>query len=328
MRKILLIRLSSIGDIVLTSPVVRCIKEQLPDAELHFLVKKQFVPVVEANPHIDKIHIVDTENIKNTLSEMREEGFDFIVDLHKNFRSIYLKKHLKVPHASFDKLNIRKWLLVNLKIDRMPNIHIVDRYFEAVKELGVKNDGMGLDYFIPEKDRVDLNSLPADFRQAYVGIVIGAKHNTKALPQDSVLFLAKQIQKPVILLGGPEDWDKGEYIKTRSEAKVYNACGRYNINQSASLVEQAESIVSNDTGLMHIAAAFKKKIISVWGNTVPAFGMYPYLPEGEEDKSKIFEVEGLFCRPCSKIGYRKCPRGHFKCMKGIDLSGVLRELDL
>ncbi|MDZ7742197.1 MAG: glycosyltransferase family 9 protein [Bacteroidota bacterium] len=326
MQKILLIRLSSIGDIVLTSPVMRCIKEQRPDAELHFLVKKQFVPVVQANPHIDRIHIVDTENIKNTLADLQKENFDFIVDLHKNFRSIYLKKNLRVPHASFSKLNIQKWLLVNLKINRMPEIHIVDRYFEAVKELGVRNDGKGLDYFIPEKDRVDIKTLPEDFRQGYVGFVIGAKHHTKALPENEVAFLINKMHRSVILLGGPEDREKGERILEECKSQVYNACGKYNINQSASLVEQAGSIITNDTGLMHIAAAFRKEIISVWGNTVPEFGMFPYLPEGEKEKSKIFEVKGLFCRPCTKIGYRKCPRGHFKCMKQIDLGGIAREV--
>ncbi|MCF8229706.1 MAG: glycosyltransferase family 9 protein [Bacteroidales bacterium] len=322
MRKILLIRLSSIGDIVLTSPVVRCIKKQLPDAELHFLVKKQFVPVVEANPHIDKIHIVDTENIKKTLTEMQTENFDFIVDLHKNFRSIYLTRKLKLPHATFNKLNIKKWMLVNLKIDLMPEIHIVDRYFEAVKELGIKNDGKGLDYFIPEKDRVNPSTLPDDFRQGYAGFVIGAKHVTKALPEEEVVFVINKIKKPVVLLGGPEDREKGERILAECKTTVYNACGKYNINASASLVEQADVIITNDTGLMHIAAAFKKEVISVWGNTVTQFGMYPYLPEWKKDKSHIFEVQGLNCRPCSKLGYKKCPRGHFKCMRKIDLSGI------
>jgi ADP-heptose:LPS heptosyltransferase len=193
----------------------------------------------------------------------------------------------------------------------------VDRYFEAVKKLGVKNDGKGLDYFIPGEEEVDISDFAMAFHNGYVAFVIGAKHNTKALPEERIVELIRQSSSPVILMGGPEDQEKGERIVAAlATNRVYNACGRYSINQSASIVHQANQVITHDTGLMHIAAAFQKNIISVWGNTVPEFGMYPYLPEGE-GKSIIMEVKGLSCRPCSKIGYDKCPKGHFRCMNEI-----------
>ncbi|MCU0370624.1 MAG: hypothetical protein MUC31_04350, partial [Bacteroidales bacterium] len=145
MKKILIIRFSSIGDIVLTSPVIRCIKQQVPDAEVHFAVKKSFYPVVQANPYIDKFHLLEGD-LKQFTGSLKEEGFDFIVDLHRNFRSRYIRSSLKVPAAGFPKLNIRKWLLTRLKIDLMPDIHIVDRYFRAASSLGVTHDGKGLEY--------------------------------------------------------------------------------------------------------------------------------------------------------------------------------------
>ena len=181
----------------------------------------------------------------------------------------------------------------------------------------MKNDGKGLDYFIPEKDKVDLKLLPDQFQDGYIAWAIGGKHQTKFYPEERIFEVCKKIKKPVILLGGKEDFDKGERISNSIGGRVFNACGKFNINQSASLVEQADKIITNDTGLMHIAAAFRKEIISLWGNTIPEFGMYPYFP-GDEKESHIFEVKNLSCRPCSKLGYKSCPKKHFDCMNKIN----------
>jgi ADP-heptose:LPS heptosyltransferase len=317
--KILIIRFSSIGDIVLTSPVVRCIKKQLPNAQVHYITKKAFLPVIENNPHIDKVYSI-TEHVSEVMEELKKEDYDFVVDLHHNLRSLQVKRGLNKPCASFPKLNIQKWLKVNLKVDKLPAVHIVDRYFEAVKSLNVKNDDAGLDYFIPAKDEVDLNTLPATHRNGYIGFVIGARHFTKQLPLHKIISVCKKINAPIVLLGGKEDSEKAKQIVEAVGANVYNACGQYNLNQSSSLVKQAKKIITNDTGLMHIAAAFKKDIISVWGNTIPEFGMYPYKPGAN---SHILEVKGLSCRPCSKIGYKECPKKHFKCMEEISEEEII-----
>ncbi len=314
--KILIIRFSSIGDIVLTTPVIRCLKKQL-HAEIHFITKKAYRDVLIHNPYIDKLHLLE-DDLADNIAALKKENFDFIIDLHHNLRSLRIRKALPKKAYAFNKLNLKKWLLVNLKIDRMPGVHIVDRYMDTVKNLGVVNDGMGLDYFIHEDERVPLNSLPESHRQGFIGIAMGAQHATKRLPAKKILELCRQIGKPVILLGGPEDAALAEEIVAGTGSRVYNACGKYKLNQSASLVQQAEKIISHDTGLMHIAAAYKKDIVSVWGNTVPEFGMYPYLPGA----SLIAEVKGLSCRPCSKIGYEKCPKGHFNCMNRQDLTGI------
>jgi ADP-heptose:LPS heptosyltransferase len=324
LKKLLIIRFSSIGDIILTTPVVRCLKQQFPETELHFLTKKQYLPILEANPYIDKLYAI-SEKIDEVIPDLKRENYDQIVDLHKNFRSKGVVLKLHKPSTTFSKVNVEKWLMVNLKINHLPHIHIVDRCFQAVDKLGVKNDNKGLDYFIPEKDEVDIKSLPVSHQAGYIGWAIGAKFNTKTYPEDRIIEVCKKIEKPFILLGGPEDAEKGERIKTEAGDRIYNSCGKFNLNQSASLVMQADKIITNDTGLMHVAAAFKKEIISLWGNTIPEFGMYPYMP-GNENRSHIFEVKNLACRPCSKIGFPKCPKGHFKCMNDIDtaeLAGLL-----
>ena len=297
----------------------------MEDVEIHYLTKKTFAGLLINNPYISKVHCLET-NLNDTIDILQKENFDCIIDLHKNIRTFRVKMKLKVPSFTFNKLNVEKWLLVKLKINVLPKVHIVDRYFKAVKSLGVVNDNKGLDYFIDEKDKV--NSLPETFQKGYIAIVTGGKHNTKQIPENILIKICNNINTPIILLGGKEDFDKTELVRTKSTNKdIMNACGSYNINQSASIIEQAAKVITGDTGLMHIAAAFKKEIISLWGNTVPEFGMYPYFPKGEENKSTIMEVKGLSCRPCSKLCYNKCPIQHFNCMNLIDIDTIINTIN-
>jgi ADP-heptose:LPS heptosyltransferase len=315
LKKILVVRFSSIGDIVLTSPVIRCLKQQT-GAQVHYLTKESFASIVRNNPNVDKV-ITIRSKVAEAKQELLSENYDHIIDLHHNLRSSQVKRLLKKPSTSFPKLNMEKWLLVNAHINILPPIHIVDRYFETGKELGVKNDGKGLEYFIDPKNEIDILSLPEKFRSGFIALTVGAKFGTKQMPVKMISRIIHQLNKPVVLLGGKEDIARAEEIEKENRELVYNTCGKLNLDQSASLVRQSQMVIAHDTGLMHIAAAFKKKIYSVWGNTVPELGMYPYLP-GEG--SKIIEVKGLSCRPCSKIGYDKCPKGHFRCMKNINIS--------
>lgn len=323
--KILVIRFSSIGDIVLTTPVIRCLKKQLPDLELHYLTKKSFAPIFKANPYVDRMHYLE-DDLDAVIAKLKEEQFDWVIDLHHNLRTLKVKQALKVPSKSFDKLNIGKWIFTNFKVNTLPNVHIVDRYMDTVKHLGVKNDGAGLDYFIPAEEEVKANDIPASHQVGYIGLVIGAALGTKQLPLERLKELAAIIEHPIVLLGGPEDAENGAAIAAIDPIKIYNACGKFSLNESADLVRKSKLVITHDTGLMHIAAAFRKPIISVWGNTVPAFGMYPYFGElgglSVSARSAIVEVDGLRCRPCSKIGYNKCPKGHFKCMQQIDLGRI------
>jgi ADP-heptose:LPS heptosyltransferase len=228
--------------------------------------------------------------------------------------------------ASFKKLNVQKFVYTNLKWNIMPDIHIVDRYLETVAQFGVKNDGKGLDYFIEKSESIKQHDIPASHHAGYIAIVIGAAHNTKKYPVHKLRSLCEKLDHPVILLGGKEDATDGEAISNVDPVKIYNACGKFSLNESADLVRQAKLVVTNDTGLMHIAAAYKRPIISLWGNTVPSFGMYPYFGNNNSPGYDILQVKKLWCRPCSKIGYQKCPRGHFKCMEKIEVETVLDKI--
>ena len=319
--KILIIRFSSIGDIVLTTPVIRCLRNQVAGAEIHYLTKYNFRHVLASNPYIDRFFYLNN-NWESLTAELKDQQYDLVIDLHHNLRTARLKKALKVKSYAFPKLNIEKWMYVNLKINRMPDIHIVDRYLETVRHLQVKNDGKGLDYFIPANEEVPQNDIPHSHVVGYIAIVIGAAHATKRMPVEKIIELCSKMEHPIILLGGPEDQSAGEQIASTDKIKIYNACGKFSLNESADLVRKSKFVISHDTGLMHIAAAFKKPVISIWGNTVPAFGMTPYYGY-QPVSTAVFEVKGLGCRPCSKIGYEKCPKKHFKCMQMQDIDHIV-----
>lgn len=353
--KLLVLRFSSIGDIVLTSPVLRCVKQQRKDVELHVAVKGVYADLVRFNPHVDKVHELG-DDLNDLTARLKAERFDGVIDLHHNLRTARIKRALGVPAHSFPKLNIEKWLLVNFKRDRMPRKHIVDRYMSTVEHLGVTNDGAGLDLFIPPDREVPLASLPAAHQGGYTALAIGAAHATKRLPQHRLIELARLVQGPIVLVGGKEDQPVARAIASAIGGRVFDATGRYDILGSASLIRQARSVIAHDSGAMHIACAFAKTsagshevdpavsdpkgpflrqetlrrserdpavqhVVSIWGNTVPAFGMGPYIPQHPE-RAHIAEVQDLGCRPCSKIGHDRCPQGHFRCMEQQDLQWI------
>lgn len=323
--KVLVIRFSSIGDIVLTTPVLRCLKTQRADISLHFLTKSNFEKIIAHNPYIDK-HYYLNDNLPEIIEQLKQEQYDEIIDLHHNLRTLRIKQALNIPAHSFRKLNLQKWLLVNFKINLMPAESIVERYMETVQHLGVKNDRKGLDYFLPEGIKVTTKDIPMSHWAGYVAMVIGGSYFTKKLPVEKWQELIQHTPFPVILLGGPEDKLEGDAIAEMDSIKIYNACGKFNLDESALLVKDAHVVVSNDTGLMHIAAAFQKPIISLWGNTSPEMGMFPYFGSNTINDIpptlKLMEKKDLSCHPCSKIGYHKCPKRHFKCMKELDMEAV------
>ena len=321
--KFLIIRLSSIGDIVLTTPVIRCLKQQVEDAEIHFVIKEKHFSVLKANPWITKIHTLDGK-LSDLIGRLEEEQFDYIIDLHQNFRSNRIKGRLKIPAFSFNKLNLQKWLIVNFKINRLPDQHIVERYLKTVTVFDVVNDNKGLDYFIPEDEEFDFSNLPPHFNDGYIAWVIAGTYFTKKLPSEKIIEVCRKIDKPVILLGGRNEKAEGGRMAALFPEKVVDLCGETTLNESADIVRKSRLVLTNDTGLMHIAAAFRKKILSFWGNTIPEMGMSPYMPD---KGSQILEVKGLKCRPCSKLGYDNCPKKHFKCMMNLDINEVVQWIE-
>ncbi len=262
--------------------------------------------------------------MSDLLNELEGESFDYIIDLHQNIRSNQIKRRLRVPAFSFQKLNIQKWLIVNFKVNKLPDVHIVDRYLDTLSVFDIHNDNQGLDFFIPESSRYDFHSLGEKFRQGYIAFVIAGTYFTKKLPLDSVAEICAQTDKPVLLLGGRKEEHEGAELSVQDPERIVNLCGKTSLGESADIVKNARLVLTNDTGLMHIAAAFRKKILSFWGNTIPEFGMVPYLPH---PASHIMEVKNLKCRPCSKLGYEKCPKKHFRCMRELSTKEAISWID-
>ena len=329
MPKILVIRFSSIGDIVLASPVLRCLKKQLADAEVHFVTKSSFKIVTASNLYIDKFFYYD-KDIVPLIAELKKENYDYVVDLHNNFRSNKIKRALKKKAFTIDKLNIQKFLLTELNINVMPHIHITQRSLNTVAPLNVFDDGLGLDYFIPEEDAVAQKDIPTSHSAGFIAVVIGANYFTKKLPVHKLQELCYKIDHPIMLLGGKEDREIGEAVAALDPIKIYNACGKFNLNESADLVRRSKLVISHDTGMQYIACALQKPVLAIWGGTSPKLDVEPYYGKLFMDRQSFPIYENIFlnlrCQPCSKFGTHTCPLEHFNCMEKQDVDGIVRKV--
>ncbi len=322
-RVILVLRFSSIGDILLCTPIFRALRQKYPNARILFLTLEKYAEVLETNPYIDEIWTINTR-VSEISERLRAAHIDTIVDLHKNIRTQQVKRLLaKARYYSYHKLNMRKWLWVNLKINSLPMKSIVQRYFEGLQALELQNDLRGLDYFIPDEDRIEMKKdIPYSHHAGYVVLGIGGSKATKRMPYQKWQELCLRLDFPMIAVGGPDERELGDLLASNiPDKKVYNACGKFGLHETADIIRRSQMVITHDTASMHMAAAFDKKIQVIWGNTSPYFGMYPYLP-GESRAWHSAEVP-LRCRPCSKIGYAKCPRRHFKCMLNQNLTEII-----
>lgn len=326
--KLLIIRFSSIGDIVITSPIIRCLKLQL-DASLHFLVKKEFKELVEHNPYLDHVHCFDKseEHLYSLCRKLKKEQFNLVIDLQNNLRSRMLTRMLGLKSIRFNKLNKEKFLLTRFKIDRLPQKHLIDRYFEALHQLTIKNDGLGMDLYIPVMKHINLNLFDRRLRPGYFNVIVaGAKHQTKNIPTDKLIELCQALPDQLfVILGGSNEKEKGESIALKCKNTI-DLCSKLSLLESASVIDQSRQVISPDTGMMHIAAALNRPIISVWGNTVPKFGMFPYYKKDQNKSHHIIENQRLDCRPCSKLGHGRCPRGHFYCMNQLNTVDIIQKM--
>lgn len=313
--KILIVRFSSIGDIVLTTPIIRALKTQLDgEVEIDFITKSINASILDENPYLNKVITID-KHVSEVAEALKKSRYDYVVDLHNNLRSRQVKRTCKSLSFTIDKRNVAKWLYVNTKKELLPIGHVVERSFHALKGLGIEDDGKGLDYFIPEKSKVDLSTLPETVRNGYISYAIGGKMKGKILPTEKIIALCKAIEKPIVLLGGPEDRTVGDAIVKACGKRVFNACGAFSLQQSASILQQSEKVIAHDTGLMHIASALKKPVISIWLATTPQIGFAPWQP-GE---GSVMVEADCKKRPTSKLGNRGYEDG---CVFNVNIQRI------
>ncbi|MFN8394917.1 MAG: glycosyltransferase family 9 protein [Bacteroidia bacterium] len=319
-QKILIIRLSAIGDIVLTSPVIRSLRHCLPDAEIHFLTKAAYTSLLLHNPHIAKV-IAFEGSIKETVRLLKAEGYDMVLDLHRNLRSRLIKAQLMVPSVTYSKDRLAVWKFVRWRIGQLPRAHTVDRYARVLKPLGCRLDGNGLEFFLPEEARtLAAQIVGRHFPERPIAVVLGGTHFTKRWPRENFPDLLNRLGQPVLLLGGKAEAEDAAWVESQLKVPALNTVGQYDLLVSAALMERSAWVLTHDTGLMHIAVALGLRTVSIWGNTVPELGFAPYKAES----SLVIENKDLDCRPCTKLGYDKCPKGHFRCMTDLTPERVAR----
>lgn len=332
-QKILIIRLSSIGDILLTTPLLRLLKKRFPQAEIGFVIKMQFYDLVRTNKNIDRIYCFDAADrfpaLKSIKREIRNVGYDLIIDIHKNFRSYFLRTgHPGARVVSYPKYRLKRFLLIkfgwNLYRQVIP---VQQRYLMSIAEFGVPDDGAGLDFCLDPavQEKIDglLKSLGVVTGRLAVCLAPGAGFTTKRwLPEyftDVARCLIDEKKAQIILLGNEKDRVITREIAGCIGSSAIDLAGQFDLMETACALAHADLLISNDTGLMHLATALKIKTVAIFGPTTKELGFYPVSP-----LATVVENLELNCRPCTHIGSNKCPKRHFRCMKDIEPEKVFK----
>lgn len=321
-KRVLIWRLSAFGDVILTSPVLTLLQKYLPQAEIHFVVKKAYADAIRHNPRVNRLHLFEMEHADELISELASLNIDYLLDLQNNALSARVRRRLRVPFSAVNKRNIDKLQMTILK-RRLSLPHIVERYADALKPLGISEAPGPLEFHIPEAFVHEAEALltNAGFgNQSFAVAVLGASYRTKQWLPDRWAAALRLLDLPVALLGGPGDRNFADEVLKHlppSAPPVLDAVGQVRFMTSAAILDRAAVVLTHDTGLMHVAAARQKPTVAIWGNTVPEFGMKPWLVPHVNAETK-----GLWCRPCSKLGFGRCPFGHFRCMKELSPEAV------
>lgn len=332
--KILVIRFSSLGDVILTTPLLRLLRNSFPASEIHYLTKKSYTELILSNPNVDKTITIGDELNFNGLRLLTKQlslnSYDCIIDLHNNLRTFYLKLFLrwKSDSFTFKKYSFRKLLLVKFKLNLMKDLQPINsRYIETIKSLKLlPRIYLGRNDILPEiftndeaKKKIE-ELLFFSANTKLICIVPSSKHFTKTYPPDYFIELINKFNKEkysFVLIGKGDDKKNIREIKSKTDKNVYDFCDKLNAIELLEMMKRCWLVISGDTGPMHIAEAANVPLIMIAGSSVKEFGFYP-----QSENSVVIENKTLDCRPCSHIGRNECPKGHFKCMKELTPESV------
>lgn len=306
--------MSSMGDVVMTTPIARCIHRQL-GAEVHYLTKAAYQSLLQLD-YISKVYLLDKQKQIDT-EILRKNNYDIIVDLHNNLRSRKLCLQLSKPVLRTDKMPIRKWLFLKLRIDLLKSSHVIDRHFNTVKSLDVLNDGLGME--VPQQ----YTNRPT---KKHIAIVLGGTYITKRIPQKLAKKIILQFPEYTFHILGGDDINITHGLFDNIQ-NVNNHIGQLDLPSTISRMSQCILVITGDTGLMHIAAALQKPMISVWGSTSTKFGFAPHYGSQSKVPHQIIENNELKCRPCSKYGVKQCPKGHMNCLEKIKVTQMNTQIE-
>jgi ADP-heptose:LPS heptosyltransferase len=317
-KKILIIRFSSFGDIVLTYPFISKLRSIYPDAQIDFYTKVRFSPLVKMHKDINNVIEYNGEKISGIRKVVKENNYDLIFDIHKNIRSIFSTVLLHSRLTRYKKFTFRKLLLVCTKINLLRDyIPVYKSYFFALKNI---------------KNLVDTKFINTDLKfdrepvikSSYILVAPSSKHFTKAFPVEKFEQVFNVFKNEKIVLIGDDiknDREICEYLSGKFENSV-NYCGKTDFYLLANLIHNSKLVLCNDSGVLHLAEALNKKIITFFGSTVKELGFYPQLKS-----TIVFENNSLKCRPCTHIGRETCPKKHFKCMNEINTDEIIIKIN-
>jgi lipopolysaccharide heptosyltransferase II len=329
--RILVIRLGALGDVLLTTPLLRAMRKRFPESRIDFLVKKAFEPVLRGNPRIATVVSFDPKGGRKEwiriVRILRRNRYDWVVDLQKNFRSGIFS--LSSGAGRVDRYSHGRWrrfLLVKFRIPPPgPVIPMALRYFTAVRKFGVKDDGAGLEMVVADSAGQEaerkLRSLGSDLKGRTVILAPGAGRATKRWPANGYADVGRSLDRRgyrILLVGGSADQEVCREVVRLMEDRAVSVAGCLSLDQTAALLRKTELLITNDTGLMHMATALDRPVVAVFGPTTIHLGFFPF-----RGKSSVIEKD-LDCRPCSFHGTKACPKKHFRCMKDISGDDVLR----
>jgi len=328
--KILVIRMSSIGDIILTTPLVRCLKNRYPETEITFVIKEQFAELLSHSPYIDRLVPFGSKTgfagLRSLKKKLRAEKYDLVIDIHKNLRSLYLRTFIGAGKVrGYSKQIVRRTVLIWLRINLFKKIKPVFlRYFESVRNFDVAYDGAGTEITVPAHISSYVNGILPKAGYAGSGPVIilcpGATYfNKKWLPErfaETARILAGSKNAFIIIHGGKGDEQLCESIAMQAGPKTINMAGKFTLLETAALLKSASLVIANDSGLLHLAQSQKTPVTGIYGATVRELGFFPM-----DEESAVVEIP-LYCRPCTHKGLDRCPEKHFRCMKDITADSV------
>jgi heptosyltransferase-2 len=314
---VLLVRFSSIGDILLTTPLVRALARRHPEAKLVYVTKRAMAPLVADNPHLaDVVALEPDEPLRHLARRLRALAPTHGLDLHGSLRSAGLRLLVRCRWSGYRKRKLARTLLISTKLDtyRHPT-PVAERYFEAARRLDTRPDGGPPEFHLGGGATTRVAQWLAergltDAPLAALGP--GAAHATKRWPIAHWAALGERLRgagyRPVVV-GGPEDRGLAQQLAAGGAAA--SAAGEFSLQETGALLQRARVVVSGDTGIMHMATGVGTPVVALFGPTVARFGFFPYV-----SASVVLERE-LSCRPCSATGTAACPLGHHRCLADI-----------
>jgi lipopolysaccharide heptosyltransferase II len=317
---ILILRLSSLGDIILTTPLLIALREQFPKSVIDLVISKEFESLIPIIPAVSTVHIYDKSagplGVRELRRSLKEPDYNYVLDLHNVLRTRILRRGLGRHTRVINKRTFKRWLLVKFKLDRLQNEpDVIGRYFETTKVLEVKDSGKG-----------PILNVRGQRDPKRIAIAPGARHWNKRWPANYFASVAKSLidnRYHIDLHGSENDASICKMVAEQLPPQSFvNFAGKLSLEDVAREIARASAIVTNDSGLMHVAEAVGTRIVSIFGPTVRQFGFAP-----RSANAVVVEVQGLYCRPCTAIGLDHCPEKHFRCMMEIEPEQVLTLLN-